>query len=459
MRRAVVSALALVLSASVAHAADLPAHRPIDVFVIGDEVNPNGLSDAQLTQPGDIPAALNAPDSGVNLVDGGAVGFDSQCVDDGLERLEASTPPAVLVYFAHRAARLCGGGDGQARLVTALEAHLERGGGMVVFHHGLYVAAGKEAILDLIGAESNSIAWNTMQGQRIFNVAPDHFVTSHHVVYAASGAFPALGGVAAGTYQYFDNVPDERYPITDLTPATDPERTLLFTSDSGGNRAVGFVTARAGWKGKIVAYQSGEYQPNALDDRDGNNFQILANAIAFAAGEVDAAGNSTSAGSGAGGASGSGGSASGGASTGGKATATGGVSSGGVASGAAASGGSSSELPEPPSRGGASSGGASGFAPPVDGGTASRPIAGSPGTPLTGGSASLVAPGGRDTGTGGATTAGAPPKGSEGSSKDDDGGCSVFAPQSRRMGAVWVTLLGLAGVVARLRRRISKRRA
>jgi hypothetical protein len=35
----------------------------------------------------------------------------------------------------------------------------------------------------------------------------------------------------------------------------------------------------------VVAYQPGEYQPNALDDVDGNNFQILANAIVYAAGQ------------------------------------------------------------------------------------------------------------------------------------------------------------------------------
>ena len=33
----------------------------------------------------------------------------------------------------------------------------------------------------------------------------------------------------------------------------------------------------------VVAYQPGEYQPNAVDDLAGNNFQILANAIYFAA--------------------------------------------------------------------------------------------------------------------------------------------------------------------------------
>jgi hypothetical protein len=33
----------------------------------------------------------------------------------------------------------------------------------------------------------------------------------------------------------------------------------------------------------VIVYQPGEYQPNALDDLDGNNFQILANSTYFAA--------------------------------------------------------------------------------------------------------------------------------------------------------------------------------
>jgi hypothetical protein len=292
MRR-VIFGSSLALWAFQARAATLPAHHPIDVFVIGDEVNPNGLSDAELTQPEDIPVALNAPDSGLSLA-GPVEGFDSQCVGDGLTHLEASTPPSVLVYFAHRAAQLCGGSSVQVDLVAQVEAHLERGGGVVVLHHGLYVAAGKESILELIGAESNSIAWNTSVGQRVFNLAPDHFVTLNGVTYTGTAEFPALGGAMAGEYEYFDNIPDERYPVTELTPASDPDRTILFGSDSGGTRALGFVTERAGWRGRVVAYQPGEYQPNALDDRDGNNFQILANAIVFAAGEVAADGSSGS---------------------------------------------------------------------------------------------------------------------------------------------------------------------
>jgi len=437
-------------------AATLPPHRPLDVFVIGDEVNPNNLSDGDLTQPEDIPIALNASDSGLELAPE-AAGFDSQCVDEGLTRLESSAVPSVLVYFAHRAARHCAGGDAQAELVSALEAHLLRGGGMVVLHHGLYVAAGKEAILELIGAESNSIAWNTTQGQRVYNLAPEHFVTTYGVSYAASAAFPALGGVAAGTYEYFDNIPDERYPLTTLTPATDPERTLLFGSDSGGTRALGFVTVRSGWRGRVVAYQPGEYQPNALDDRDGNNFQILANAIVFAAGEVDADGQ--------GGASaGSGGTSSTAGSNGGSSAGSAGIvpGAGRSSGGTSATGGAGSEAPPSDSSGGVASpnptGGRSSSEPPLSGASAT-------GGQSTGGRSAAsggAGPSGAASsgGAGGATsspnagrpaTASPPP---EPRSKDD--GCALTRAPSRAL-APWFALA--AAIAGYAQRRGSRRRS
>ena len=51
-------------------------------------------------------------------------------------------------------------------------------------------------------------------------------------------------------------------------------RRTCWASRTGGRRGAGVV----------VGYQPGEYQPHALDDLDGNNFQILANAILYAAG-------------------------------------------------------------------------------------------------------------------------------------------------------------------------------
>jgi len=64
-------------------------------------------------------------------------------------------------------------------------------------------------------------------------------------------------------------------------------RTILFATPSGGPRILGFDLQRAGWLGRVVFYQPGEYQPNALDDRAGPNFQILANAVLYVSGRLD----------------------------------------------------------------------------------------------------------------------------------------------------------------------------
>jgi hypothetical protein len=274
---------------SSAAAATLPSHTALRILVIGDEVNPNGLTVAELTQPLDIAEALQAPDSGL-LLNGDVALVDSQCIDAALSALESATPPDVVVYFAHRAALGCQGAAEQESLTALLEARLQSGGGMVVFHHGLYTAVGKEAILQLIGAQSGSIAWDTTSGQRVFNVEPGHFVTSNGVEYPARAAFAGSAEVEAAEYDYFDNLPDERYPSTQLLVSEDETRTILFASDSGGTRVLGYSVVRPGWAGRVVAYQPGEYQPAALDQREGNNFQILANAIVFASGQVDAEG-------------------------------------------------------------------------------------------------------------------------------------------------------------------------
>ena len=89
--------------------------------------------------------------------------------------------------------------------------------------------------------------------------------------------------VPAGTYPYFTNVPDELYADTVLIEEAGDTRTPLFATDSLGRRLLGYALVREGWRGRVVAYQPGEYQPNALDDRDGVNFQILVNAIYYAA--------------------------------------------------------------------------------------------------------------------------------------------------------------------------------
>lgn len=99
----------------------------------------------------------------------------SDCIDLALSHLAGPDPPHVVVYFAHRAARGCDGADRQVDLTAALRTHLEAGGGVVLFHHWIYEAPGKEAVLQLLGGVASSIEWNTEQGQRVIATNPGHF--------------------------------------------------------------------------------------------------------------------------------------------------------------------------------------------------------------------------------------------------------------------------------------------
>ena len=272
-------------------AAELPAHDPIAVLVISDEVNPNGLSDAELTQPGDLSAALGNPGSGLQVA-GPVAEVDSQCIDEALAAFDAGEVD-VLVYFAHLDATGCDGSPKQAELTAAAEAFLQDGGGVVVFHHGIYEAASKGAILELFGASASSIAWDTIAGQDVIAVAPEHFVASQGLQYGAMRAFSGAG-VVAGEYPFFTNVPDERYDAISLAVQQGESRTILFASADAagaGARVLGYDLHRPGWTGHVVFYQPGEYQPNALDDLDGENFQVLANAIVYVAQTKEAGGS------------------------------------------------------------------------------------------------------------------------------------------------------------------------
>lgn len=285
-RRLLLSVLPLLAGwgwARPAPGATLPAHAPMSVLVIADAVNPNQLPPEQLTEPGDFESALTAPDSGLELESVTMV--DSQCADDALSQLEGGSRPDVVLYFAHRAAKLCAGGDAQTRLVAAFEAGLGAGLGIVVFHHGMYgdiyTLGAKDSLLALVGAEASGLNWNTTMGQRVFLLDREHFVSTNGLQPTGNATLGAFDGVASGEYPFFDNIPDERYPTLELLVATGETRSPLFATDSGGQRLLGYALQRAGWTGRVVAYQPGEYQPNALDDRGGNNFQILANALYF----------------------------------------------------------------------------------------------------------------------------------------------------------------------------------
>jgi hypothetical protein len=271
----------LLMPRASAHAADLPAHEPIGILIVSDRVNPHGLPSHLLTEPGDLSHAIAAEDSGIDVSLLREV--DSACIDEALGLLEAGAVD-VMIYFAHRSARACDGSDRQAALTTATEALLTDRGGVVVFHHGLYVDDGKDEILALLGGRASHLAWNTEVGQNIIATARDHFVTTHALTYETEVDFfaPALG-VGAGRYPAFNNTPDERYPGLQHLETPDETRTLLFASDYDGAQILGYDLHRPDWIGHVVFYQPGEYKPNALDDRDGNNFQILANAIHYVA--------------------------------------------------------------------------------------------------------------------------------------------------------------------------------
>jgi hypothetical protein len=286
-------AMVMAFAAHRSSAATLPPHGPLRILVVSDAVNPHGLTDEQLTQPGDISAALTAPGSGLNL-DPSADAV-REIPTDSLPAATAalSTPiddPAaydVLVYFAHRIPNGPSGTQDQANFVAAVNGFLVAGGGMISFHHGSYSTSGKAAILDLVGGTaSGAVPWNTVDGQDVINVAPEHFITTNGVEYPSSVVYSDVArGVALDTYPFFNNTPDERYPSFQINP-TAGDIAMLFASnylEGGSTHVLGFTHRRPGWVGVVVAYQPGEYQPQALDDLDGNNFQVLANALVYAA--------------------------------------------------------------------------------------------------------------------------------------------------------------------------------
>lgn len=295
--------LCLILPAAPAvTAADLPAHRTLRILIVSDEVNPHGLPANQLTQPGDLSAALRSAGTGLNLDPSpdGVLEIATNDIEQATARLSVPlTDPLrydVLIYFAHRIPNNGNNAAGrQQAFTTAVENFLFAGGGVIAFHHGSYFAAGKEGMLDLIGATANgAVPWDTVGGQNVIATAPTHFVACHAVEYTASVAYADAGrGVAAGTYPFFNNTPDERYPFFEYNVSAAGNVETLFGSNynsNGTTHLVGFVHRRSQWSGRVVGYQPGEYQPNALDAVDGNNFQILANAIVFASGAIPADG-------------------------------------------------------------------------------------------------------------------------------------------------------------------------
>jgi FlgD Ig-like domain len=274
-------------------AATLPPHQPLRILIVSDQVNPHGLSNAQLTQPGDLSATLVRPGTGLTLdASSGAVReipTDSLTLATAALSVPITDPSAydVLIYFAHRIPITPNAMQEQADFTAAVNAFLVAGGGLISFHHGSYAAAGKAGILDIIGGTATgSVPWNTVDGQNVINVAPAHFITTNGVEYSGNVTYADLArGIPSASYPWFNNTPDERYPNFQINASADTVA-MLFASnyvEGGSTHVLGFTHRRPVWSGVVVVYQPGEYQPNALDDLEGNNFQILANAIVYAA--------------------------------------------------------------------------------------------------------------------------------------------------------------------------------
>lgn len=270
----------------------LPAHAPLRILVVSDEVNPHGLPPDQLTQPGDISAALaSTPALHIDASAESLLEIPTNQIEQASARL--LVPPDdpdgydVLVYFAHRTPD--NGSNDQARqeaFVAAVGQFLVAGGGVVSFHHGIYETAGKASMQDLLGGQaSGAVPWNTQTGQNVIATRAYHFVSHHAVLYPATESYtdPAHG-IPLGNYQSFNNTPDERYPNLDLRPGAGGIE-ILFASnyDEGGTTHVlGYERTQPQWTGVVLVYQPGEYQPHALGAGD-NNYQILLNAIVYAA--------------------------------------------------------------------------------------------------------------------------------------------------------------------------------
>jgi hypothetical protein len=183
----------------------LPPHEPLRILIVSDEVNPHGLPDEDLTQPGELSAALLAVPG--LLLDGADAVLEvpTDQIEQATALLELSPddPGAydVLVYFAHR---IPDGPNNQVRqegFVSAVDGFLQAGGGLVSFHHGLYFTAGKESMQDLLGAQATgTVTWDEADGQNVIAALPGHFVASYGVDYPSTVSYEdAANGVPLGT--------------------------------------------------------------------------------------------------------------------------------------------------------------------------------------------------------------------------------------------------------------------
>lgn len=278
--------LVLCLIVSIVNAQTLPEHESLRILIVSDEVNPHNLNDEQLTQPGDLSVALQNT----------AVLNTAAILEINTNQIEQATTELlrdkndllfydILIYFAHR--NPSNGNSAQARqeaFVMAVETFLQAGGGVISFHHGIYLGSGKQSMQNILGAQAiGDVPWDIVNGQDIIYVGGEHFIGSHQINYNLQVAYENNDHlIPASNYPAFNNVPDERYPQMDFNSSNaNCDIKVLFESDyldNGDTHLLSYSKHCSNWKSQIFVYQPGEYQPNALS---GNNYQILLNAIYY----------------------------------------------------------------------------------------------------------------------------------------------------------------------------------
>ena len=278
---------ACLLISSVALAQNLPPHKSINILIVSDEVNPHNLTDEDLMQPGDLSNALS---NASTLNASSITEIPTNDIEHVTGLLNSSVGtvvrPDVLIYFAHRIPDNGNNDSGrQAEFVTATEQFLQTGGGVVVFHHGIYRTAGKQDMQALLGSEAvGNVPWDTVNGQDVIFVGNDHFIGSHQISYSGNISYENPShNISLNNYPYFNNSPDERYPQMEYLPVANSgcEIENLFQTNydvNGNQHLLAYTKQCPNWLSKVVVYQPGEYQPNATS---GNNFQILLNAIYY----------------------------------------------------------------------------------------------------------------------------------------------------------------------------------
>ncbi len=277
----------LLISIESATSQVLPSHSDLRILIVSDEVNPHNLADEDLTQPGDISAALlntNVLNTSVVL----EINTDNleQATTELLRESTDSLFFDVFIYFAHR--NPSNGNDAQTRqenFVTAVESYLNNGGGVISFHHGIYRGTGKQSIQNLLGSQATgAVPWDTVNGQDVIFVGGNHFIGNHNISYTDQIAYEnPVHNIPASNYPAFNNTPDERYPQNEFIASVNDECDIkvLYESDyanNGNQHLLSYTKYCSNWQSQIFAYQPGEYQPNAFS---GNNFQILLNAIYY----------------------------------------------------------------------------------------------------------------------------------------------------------------------------------